>query len=323
MITKSSSNLLRADQAQKASAWQPVDFSLPAVEDNEVKVEEILALFNRLTAAPAGKEIPAGGLTQAGMAPDVQVWEPEDLHWIPPFETSSWDSWDHSTEEDVEETAQEQFSYAGITPVNEAQLQEEMLAILSKARLQADEIIIQAQQAADETLQMAQDEASQAQGEGYRAGWEKAMTEAASVLAAGQAVVREISEWRNAMLEQSETHVIGMVKEIARIMFGDGLKLEPALLQQNLSRALENAKSLGDLKLYLHPFDAEKIDQAWRENQRLITGHAVQIIPSDGIKPGGCYIQGQMGTVDARIETELNALLGVFDAKDENPESNA
>ena len=54
------------------------------------------------------------------------------------------------------------------------------------------------------------------------------------------------------------------------------------------------------------------LDPAWREYQQLISGNRIQIIPSDGIKAGGCFVQGQMGTVDARVETQMKAVLEVF-----------
>jgi flagellar biosynthesis/type III secretory pathway protein FliH len=44
----------------------------------------------------------------------------------------------------------------------------------------------------------------------------------------------------------------------------------------------------------------------------LITGNKVRIIPSEKIQPGGCFVKGGMGMVDARVETQLAAILNTI-----------
>lgn len=55
------------------------------------------------------------------------------------------------------------------------------------------------------------------------------------------------------------------------------------------------------------------LDSAWVDQQLLISGGQAKIIPSTNITRGGCYVKGNMGTVDGRVETQLEALLKAFD----------
>jgi flagellar biosynthesis/type III secretory pathway protein FliH len=45
----------------------------------------------------------------------------------------------------------------------------------------------------------------------------------------------------------------------------------------------------------------------------LVSGGQAKIVPSDNITRGGCYVKGNMGIVDGRVETQLDAFLQTFD----------
>ncbi len=149
--------------------------------------------------------------------------------------------------------------------------------------------------------------------EGYQQGWQASQADAASIIQSAHEVVSELIRWREDMLARSETTLISMIRDIARFMFGDGVKLDELGLQMNLSRVLENAKSLGDVRIFLNPADAIRLDPAWKEYQSMLSGNKVIIVPSESIKPGGCFVQGETGSIDARVEAQLENALGVFD----------
>jgi flagellar assembly protein FliH len=239
------------------------------------------------------------------------------LVWASPFAAEDWADLDHlaslQSEIDQQQTAA---SYRTATPEEIQNAESDAEAIVSQAQQKADEILRQAQENLDETQRQAMLTIEQARSEGYREGWEKADAEASSVLKSVLEIMLQVTAWRDDMFSKSEPIMIEMVKQIGRAMFGEGLTLDPKALEVNLNRVVENAKSLGDLKIYLNPHDAEHLDPAWREYQQLISGNRVQIVPSDGITKGGCFVQGQMGTVDARVETQMKAVLDVFNQDD-------
>ena len=195
---------------------------------------------------------------------------------------------------------------------------EEALGVLANARTRAEELIFSAQQTRDNLLDQAQSEIELATAQGYQQGWEKAQAEAASLLAAVQQMSAEVQAWREKTIASSEPEVLAMIRQMAVVLFGDGVVLDDAALQANLGRIMEQTKSLGNLRIYLNPADANRLEPAWKETQSLVLGSSFKIITSDEIKPGGCFIDGESGSLDARVETQLEAVLGVFDQTNEN-----
>jgi flagellar biosynthesis/type III secretory pathway protein FliH len=312
---KSSCKVIRAGEASEVLAWDPEAFQL-AAEEKGLNLADVLALF-RAQPLPAeqenttGEPIPRMVASETQAPRELKAWSPEELDWVSPF--TSFTVWDTSEPEEARRTAQPEPA----APREQA----EALALVEEAQRQAGEIILQAQRSADEALRQAQEQIRQATQAGYQQGWEAALAEASISLQAAQQIIAELKTWRDGMLAGSEPVVIDIIRQIAQAMFGQGVALDEKALQDNLNRLLENAKSLGELKIFLNPDDAARLDPAWRETQSLIIGNKVFIIPSEGTKPGGAFIQGQMGSVDATVDTQLKSLLDVFTTREEPAEA--
>ncbi len=174
--------------------------------------------------------------------------------------------------------------------------------ILQNARAQADKI-----------MQQLQGEIDQAKQDAYQA----ARDELQGALAGTHAMLEETRQWQTEFVSNGEQVLAEMLKEIAKSMFGEGVRLDANALQINLNRVMENAQRLGDLNIYLNPQDADLLDPSWSKYQLLITGNNVRIIPSEKIKRGGCIVKGMTGMVDARVETQLAAVLNTLNETSE------
>jgi flagellar biosynthesis/type III secretory pathway protein FliH len=181
--------------------------------------------------------------------------------------------------------------------------------IMAEARARADQIILQAQANAAEIIERSKEEARLAVAEGFRKGSEDGYAEAASSIQAVQAMIAEASAWREQLVAQNEEVVIDMIRRIAKLMFGEGIQLDKNALQIYLNEVMETTRSLGELNIFLSPADYQHLDPAWAEYYTQIRGIRVTVIGSNNVLPGGCYIQGQMGTVDAQVETKLSAVM--------------
>ena len=190
--------------------------------------------------------------------------------------------------------------------------------IMAEAREQADQLISQARENADRLVEQAKELGRRAVEEGLRHGLEQGLAEAASSIRAAQAIVHETAAWREQVVAQSEEAVIEMIRRIARLMFGEGLQLDKSALQIYLNEVMESTRSLGELNIFLSPADYHQLDSAWAEYYTQIRGIRVTVIGSNNILPGGCYVQGQLGTVDARVETKLSAVIQTLQRETEN-----
>jgi flagellar assembly protein FliH len=191
--------------------------------------------------------------------------------------------------------------------------EKERVELIRQARAEAQNILLQAHVEADQLIQNAQADIEQSKRDGYEA----ARDELQSALAATRAIIEETHQWQTALMQNSEQTLMDMLKDIAQTIFGEGVRLDPNALQINLNRIMDSAQRLGDLKIFLNPRDANELDPSWSNYQLLITGNKVRIVPSEKIKPGGCVIKGSTGTVDARVETQLNAVLTAIDEVNE------
>jgi flagellar biosynthesis/type III secretory pathway protein FliH len=177
---------------------------------------------------------------------------------------------------------------------------------------EANFILAEAQMKAADVLTRALASAEEMQQKGYQEGLEKGKAELASTLEAANTLIDQLHSMENEILANSESQVLDLVKDIARSMFGNGINLDGRMLHEAFSQALANARSLGTLKVYLNPKDAFNVDPNWREDQAYISGQKMQFIPSEDIKAGGCYVVGDQGSVDARIDTKLGSILKVL-----------
>jgi flagellar assembly protein FliH len=199
-------------------------------------------------------------------------------------------------------------------------------AVLQTARRQAKEMIIEAQKNVDEMILEGQKELedeAQALREQTRAEAEQARQEieqvregyeqeAASYLHVLQSIVNQASQWKQDLLTEGEPYLLDLLKVIAGKVFGQGVQLNDAALQHNLNRLLDHSRSLGDIQIFLNPQDVATLSPAWRETRSAITGERIQILPSEEILPGGSLINGKLGTIDARVETQLESVFAVL-----------
>ena len=69
------------------------------------------------------------------------------------------------------------------------------------------------------------------------------------------------------------------------------------------------------MKIFTNPEDAALLSTAWRDLQVSLLGCEVKIISNQEILRGGCYIEGQLGAVDARVQTRLAAIDDALNAQ--------
>lgn len=279
----------RSDTRPMVQEWKPLDFetasplsrsssnSEPQAGGGAADFVELVEIVKeRVSLAPnATAEAPA--LARDG----VRLWQPQTLVAI---ENVTGNTHDHLRSREIIQQAQ---------------------ARLRQATTEAEQIIAQAKSEAERILMQAQEQATFIHRQAYADGQAAANAEAQGMLKVARAIVDEVEKWKENLFEEGEMMMLRLVIEIAQTIFGDGLPLDPDTLGQAFTRALSQAKSLGDLRIYLHPEDAAVLSAHWDKLQGVTAGQKVELIPSDLIKRGGCYIEGQYGTVDARVETQF------------------
>ncbi|PKO00783.1 MAG: hypothetical protein CVU42_02845 [Chloroflexi bacterium HGW-Chloroflexi-4] len=285
---RSSSNIIRAgENLSDLTPWSPVEFEQEELFSNDLIYSSTINFFG---VKPGETKEKAKNLVKAEQG-DIrfQAWQPDDINNV------------------AIKTEEEGFATSSWEPFLEQ----------PNPRKIADQIILDAKKQAEEILTSANESIERRGQEAYNKGIETAKAEMRESLQAAASVINVAREWRIDMMNQAEPMIMDLVKKMAQKMFGDGVELDNTALQQHFASVMESARSLGDLRVYMNPADAILLGPDWREYQASVLGNKVEIVSNESIKQGGCYIQGEWGTADALVETQLAAILEQFSEVEE------
>lgn len=183
-------------------------------------------------------------------------------------------------------------------------------ALLQQAQAEADRLLAEAQA----QLQTAQAEA-QAQGyeEGYSRGLAEGQTAAETAAASGiqqvQALLAEVSTTRQALLHGAEDQLATLAMAIAEKVIGQLSQSERDTILQMAQRALHELSVTGPFQIWVHPQDEAILQAHWQQNPPLRGEFAWTLRRDETIAPGGCLLQCGPTTVDARLSTQIKAIV--------------
>ncbi len=312
-------SLPKVNPNNELPAWNPEDLNPQdlntAAPDNSqsTKKNKVLAIFQN--EDESNIEQKEKGETQSNQTgKKISLWLPASLGQQP--STTKKNEWAFIDVSDTPFDRSWKVQKPGGLSDGSTQRENEFAALVERTRLQAEEIILAAQAEADDALLQAQTEIEEQKKEGYQQGFIAARAELDDAMNTVRKIAEEIETWKASFISQSEPILVEMLKDISRKMFGEGVRLDAQSLHANLNHVMENAHGLGALKIFINPADARLLDPSWDEQQMLSLGEQVKIIPTGNVLPGGCLIKGNIGTVDARVETQLNTILKTFDELD-------
>ncbi len=206
---------------------------------------------------------------------------------------------------------------------SEPQKVEDHSYLIEEAKDRADEIISQADKNAADILSQAQTEADNLKQKAFMEGMTAARTEVSQTMHQVERIVQETQIWQEQVMHQSQSKIIDMVMSIGRKMFGNGFELPPEQIDRIVSRAINEASRLGNLRIYLNPEDAKALVNLWQESELTLNGQQIQVVSSQNISRGGCFVDGQFGVVDGRVEEQLDQIVDSLHMTEVNLEKEA
>lgn len=302
---KSLSRLIKVskNQNQGVLTWTPVNFTTPIIEEEPAEEGfQSEQFISSLATVKKTKEIVISDLVETHKEAKntliraemnvigVSVWNPVEF-MVEMDENKPEES--HGQYVDLEEHKQ------ALVEIEKKVLESHKLAeeIVSSAQKQAQQIIKEAEQHKEQVYQAA-----------YQEGIVKGQAEAVEVLNSAAAVVKETQAWRERMLKDSESNLIEMLQIISKKLFGTGFVLEPSMVEQMVARAISEASRLGNLRVYLNPADEKSLISLWQDSELTVNGQKIQLVPSQNIVRGGCFVEGEFGSVDGRVDVQLDLI---------------
>jgi type III secretion protein L len=167
----------------------------------------------------------------------------------------------------------------------------EAAGIVDQARREAAAILEQA----GEELDLARKQAGEA---GYEDGlrqWNQA--------------VQDILAARDRFLKDCEPEVVKLAVRVAEKILGEQLRVDPQAITRIVEEALRGARAERSITIAVHPDSVAVVRaEAGRLEARAGGECRVHIIGRGTVSPGGCVIETELGSIDARLEVQLRCL---------------
>jgi flagellar assembly protein FliH len=197
-------------------------------------------------------------------------------------------------------------------------------ALLLRAKRAADALLAEAQREADLLRQQARAEGfaqglsegiAQGNDEGQKTGHQAALAEIKPQLTATwTALTAAVQQFDAARLDLESAGIIEVIQlaaAIARRVTKRQASIDPVVLIENLREAMKLAVHAADVRVIIHPSqratlmeELPKLQMNWPNLKH------VELADDPSITPGGCRLLTGSGEVDARIEEQLDRVIG-------------
>lgn len=183
------------------------------------------------------------------------------------------------------------------------------------ARAEAGEIVKKARTNAAQIIADAEEKSEELRSEAYNSGRELAESEIAENLL-------ETSEIRSRALSDVERDILSLAVKLAEKIIGREVEQNEFIRVEIVQNALRAAHQQENLSVRVSKADLPELEERYKEDNSHERLQYINFVADQAVRQGGCIIESQSGTIDARLETQLrileNALLTRSSSK-ENP----
>lgn len=189
--------------------------------------------------------------------------------------------------------------------------------LLETAREEAGKIIKSANDEAErimasgrERVKEVHDEAyDKGQKQGYEDGLTMASMDCEAKLAEAARELERARQERREIIEGSETEVIQIAMAVARKIISEEIILNSECIVEIVKRAVLKATDREELTVRVSPVNLDETLAAQDEIIHSTNGiRKLKVTADPAITPGGCVVESPNGTVDARIESQLDEI---------------
>lgn len=195
--------------------------------------------------------------------------------------------------------------------------EEIIVQLLEKARLQAQNIMAEADEEAQDIRLRAENEAQllkeQAIDSGYQYGWDKAGEEARQQLEEASRQSKDLLEEANRerlrIIQSCESIIIKMSMGIAQKIVEKELTTNPDIIVKLVGSIMEFMNGVEAFKVLVSPEDFMTLITEFGEHIQSAGGNEkIRILADKTVSRGGCIVETDLGSVDARLETRISSL---------------
>ncbi len=154
---------------------------------------------------------------------------------------------------------------------------------------------------------------SQGLEQGYQEGLQKAEAEVQEqyrdLLETATRILERSYELKNEIIQKAEPFIVELSSEIAQKILNQELSLSADWCKRLVRTELAKHREKGSISVYVAPSQFQQLDNA-KDELALVIGQQAElkILPDSTVADHGCIIRTSLGSVDARIETQLTEI---------------
>ena len=178
--------------------------------------------------------------------------------------------------------------------------------ILNRSIDEAREIVQKAENEADGIRGGARKEGYE---QGYKEGYDDGMKKTLPVMDSVTSIAAELKRVRDEFYQNIEREMINLVVDISRSVIGKDIERDPSLVKSVIDKAIQQLKSREELSIKVNPEDLEEAERYRPELSREVEDiEKVEFRGDPHIARGGCMVESNIGSIDARLDTQLEAI---------------
>ena len=195
-----------------------------------------------------------------------------------------------------------------------AEAHAEAASIVAAARREAAGLIDDAREQAEAMREAAWQEGKHDGAEAARAEVEQQLREEmeayrSDMHAELQEIVDAVVEGRRRLWEQQEGQILAFVLDISRQVIKTEVQQNENVLMEIIRNAMRRVTDKENMRIRVAASDAPRIKAAREEVMQIVDGvRTLEIVDDRRVGPGGCVIETNAGTIDAKIETQLGEI---------------
>ncbi len=170
-----------------------------------------------------------------------------------------------------------------------------------KAKKEAQEIIESAQNYAQQIREDAEKDAKDTLTEAYRQGIEDAVYELENNLL-------HAKEIREKVIREAEIDILKLSIKLAEKIVGREIEEDKKTIVDIVSTALQNARQQERITIKVNPNDLQIVQKKAEDFKSYSQTKYLDFVADPRVESGGCLIESEVGTVDARLETQFRVL---------------
>jgi flagellar biosynthesis/type III secretory pathway protein FliH len=180
-----------------------------------------------------------------------------------------------------------------------------------------EQILAAARHEAERKVKEAYVEATRRGMEAGRAQYLKAVAESAGAL---RTAAEAMQKAREDFLTSLEPQVVRLAVAVARRILEREMQGDPDAIGRTVRKAITHLADRETMTLRLHPADLEGLR---KEKVKLLDEfdgvREITLQADENVRPGGCIVETDLLTVDARIESQLEQIMSALE-RDASPE---